>query len=163
MTGIGLLWALNQISWLPAAWRSNSKPNSFRRRTTSRYRNPDSRPTQAATTIVKSLLYPTGGKLGAPSRSRCASTSRRATSRAISRVSATVLPCATNPGSCSEVAICSATSMSPIVAFAMPALARAGYAMLCSTCAGPSHTAAETRSTGQMSIVGVYRGRAARR
>ena len=43
---------LNQISWLPAAWRSNSKPHTLSFRAISRYRNPASRPIQAATTIV---------------------------------------------------------------------------------------------------------------
>ena len=35
---------LNQISWLPAAWRSNSKPHAFSLRTISLYRNPARRP-----------------------------------------------------------------------------------------------------------------------
>ena len=43
---------LNQISWLPAAWRSNSKPHTLSFRTISRYRNPASRPIHAATTMV---------------------------------------------------------------------------------------------------------------
>ena len=43
---------LNQISWLPAAWRSNSKPHIFNFRTISLYRNPARPPIHAATTIV---------------------------------------------------------------------------------------------------------------
>lgn len=109
-----------------------------------------------------------------PSRSHRASSKLRATLRAISKVSATVQPCATNPGSCSEVAkktpsgnrsmcICTATSMNPIVAPPMLTPALVGYGGSGSTPAGPSHIAAGTRSRARKSGGGVYRCRAARR